>query len=54
MILFSYASFMNAGAFEKEIKGSGLVVIKNTGHFSFVEDQYTYLKVMESYLIKRL
>lgn len=38
--------------FEREIKGSGLVVLKNTGHFSFVEDQYTYLKVIESYLMK--
>lgn len=38
--------------FEKEIENSGLVVLKNTGHFSFIEDQYTYLRVMESYLLK--
>ena len=39
----------NARFMEKEIKNSGLVVIKNTGHFSFLEDEYTYLKVMASY-----
>ena len=35
--------------FEKNIKNSGLVIIKNTGHFSFIEDQNTYLAVMKSY-----
>lgn len=39
----------NAKFMEKEIKNSGLVVIKNAGHFSFLEDEYTYLKVMASY-----
>ena len=39
----------NAKFMEREIKNSGLVVIKNTGHFSFIEDEYTFLKVMASY-----
>lgn len=40
----SDAEFIN-----KNIKNSGLVVIKNVGHFSFIEDRWTYLKVMKSY-----
>lgn len=35
---------------EKEINNAGLVVLKGTGHFSFVEDSYTFDKVIRSYL----
>lgn len=35
---------------EENIKNSGLVVLKNCGHFSFLEDQNTYLSVIKSYL----
>lgn len=35
---------------EKNIKSSGLVILKNCGHFSFLEDQYTYFRVLSSYL----
>jgi pimeloyl-ACP methyl ester carboxylesterase len=35
---------------EKLIKGSGLVTLKNAGHFSFLEQEYTYLKVLASFL----
>lgn len=35
---------------EKEIDNAGLVVLKGTGHFSFVEDSYTFDKVIRSYL----
>lgn len=39
----------DAKFFESNIKNSGLVVLKNAGHFSFIEDQITYLAVMKSY-----
>ena len=35
---------------EENIENSGLVVLKNCGHFSFLEDQVTYLRVLQSYL----
>jgi pimeloyl-ACP methyl ester carboxylesterase len=35
---------------EKLIKGSGLVTLKNAGHYSFLEQEYTYLKVLASFL----
>lgn len=41
----SDAKFMEAN-----IKNSGLVILKNCGHFSFLEDQNTYLRVLKSYL----
>lgn len=34
---------------EKEIKGSGLVVIKNAGHFSYVDDYPQFNAVMRSF-----
>lgn len=34
---------------EKEIKNSGLVILHG-GHFSFIDDYYTFLKVLNSYL----
>lgn len=37
--------------FEKEIKNSGLVILKGCGHFSFAEDSGTYLRVLASYLL---
>ena len=40
----------DANYIEKNIKNSGLVVLKNCGHFSFLEDQNTYLRVLKSYL----
>ena len=40
----------DAKIMEKEIKNAGLVVLKNTGHFSFLEDKYTFEKVIKSYL----
>lgn len=43
----------DAKIFEKEIKNSGLAVLKGCGHFSFAEDPYTYLKILKSYLIDR-
>lgn len=33
---------------EKKIKNSGLVIL-NGGHFSFIDDRYTFIKVIESY-----
>ena len=40
----------DAKIMEKEIKNAGLVVLKNTGHFSFIEDKYTFERVIKSYL----
>ena len=34
----------------KLIPDSGLVVLKNTGHYSFLEDFYTFSRVMDSFL----
>ena len=34
---------------DENIRNSGLVVLKNCGHFSFLEDQGTYLRVLQSY-----
>lgn len=42
----------DAKIFEKEIKNSGLAILKGCGHFSFVDDSYTYLKIIESYLLR--
>ena len=35
---------------EKHIPGSGLVRIENAGHFSFLDKQFTFLKVIGSFL----
>ena len=35
--------------FEKKIKDSGLVILKNSGHFSYVDDYSTFRAVMKSY-----
>jgi pimeloyl-ACP methyl ester carboxylesterase len=35
---------------EKAIPGSGLVVLPNAGHYSFIDQEYTFGKVMESFL----
>lgn len=35
---------------EKLIKGSGLVTLKNAGHYSFLEQQFTFNKVIKSFL----
>ena len=40
----------DAKIMEREIKNAGLVIIKNTGHFSFIEDRYTFERVIRSYL----
>ena len=37
-------------AMEKAIPGSGLVVLPNAGHYSFIDQGYTFRKVMESFL----
>lgn len=36
--------------FEKEIKNSGLVVLKNSGHFSYIDDYGTFRAVINSFL----
>jgi pimeloyl-ACP methyl ester carboxylesterase len=35
---------------EKLIPGSGLVVLKNAGHYSFLDDPYTFRRVLYSFL----
>ena len=40
----------DAKIMEKEIKNAGLVVLKGCGHFSFIEDRYTFERVIKSYL----
>ncbi len=39
----------DAKVMEREIENSGLVILKNTSHFSFLQDEYTYIKVLESF-----
>lgn len=36
--------------FEKEIPGSGLVVLKDSGHFSYIDDYGTFSAVINSFL----
>lgn len=36
--------------FEKEIKNSGLVVLANSGHYSYIDDYHTFRAVINSYL----
>lgn len=40
----------DARIMEKLIPDAGLVVLKNTGHYSFLEDFYTFSRVMDSFL----
>lgn len=40
----------DAETMEKLIPDAGLVVLKNTGHYSFLEDFYTFSRVMDSFL----
>ncbi len=35
---------------EREIKNSGLVTLKNAGHYSFIDQQFTFNKVIMSFL----
>ena len=39
-----------AKVFEKEIRNSGLVVLKNAGHFSYIDDYGTFSAVIKSFL----
>lgn len=39
-----------AKVMEKNIKDSGLVLLKNAGHFSYLDDSTTFLKVTETFL----
>lgn len=36
---------------EKLIPDAGLIILKNTGHYSFLEDFYTFSKVLDAFLI---
>lgn len=40
----------DAETMEKLIPDAGLVVLKNTGHYSFLEDFYTFSRVIDSFL----
>ena len=40
----------DAKLMEEKIPDAGLVVLKNTGHYSFLEDFYTFSKVMDVFL----
>jgi len=40
----------DAKIMEEKIPDAGLVVLKNTGHYSFLEDFYTFSRVMDSFL----
>jgi len=40
----------DAKIMEEKIPDAGLVVLKNTGHYSFLEDFYTFSKVIDSFL----
>lgn len=35
---------------EKEMPDAALVVIENAGHYAFLEQQYTFLRILSSYL----
>lgn len=39
-----------AEIFEKDIKNSGLVVLNNSGHYSYIDDFHTFRAVINSYL----
>jgi len=40
----------HAKIMEEKIPDSGLVILKNTGHYSFLEDFYTFSRVIDSFL----
>lgn len=40
----------DAKIMEEKIPDAGLVVLKNTGHYSFLEDFYTFSRVIDSFL----
>lgn len=40
----------DAKIMESKIPDAGLVVLKNTGHYSFLEDFYTFSRVIDSFL----
>ena len=40
----------DAKIMEELIPDAGLVILKNTGHYSFLEDFYTFSRVIESFL----
>ena len=42
----------DARIMEKLIKGSGLVVFKNAGHYAFIDKQYEFLIVLNNFLEK--
>lgn len=35
---------------EKELQNAGLAVIENAGHFAFIEQQYLFLRIIDSFL----
>ncbi|CDZ74602.1 alpha/beta hydrolase fold protein [Peptoniphilus sp. ING2-D1G] len=39
-----------AEVFEKNIEDSGLVILKNAGHYSYLDDYYTFQAVLKSFL----
>lgn len=43
----------DAKIMEERIPDAGLVVLKNTGHYSFLEDFYTFSRVIDSFLGER-
>jgi len=40
----------DAKIMEEKIPDAGLVILKNTGHYSFLEDFYTFSRVIDSFL----
>lgn len=40
----------DARIMEEKIPDAGLVILKNTGHYSFLEDFYTFSRVIDSFL----
>ena len=40
----------DAELMEKTMKDAGLVVLENCGHYSFLEQQYTFNRVMSSFM----
>ena len=37
---------------KKWIKDSGLIIIKNAGHFSYLDDKLTFIEVLKSFLFE--
>ena len=40
----------DAQLMEKTMKDAGLVVLENAGHYSFLEQQYTFNRVISSFM----